>query len=70
VDSRSARQRIDCQAGVVGYRWQTGFEGRVTSLQQRVLDESCAGFFRRVNAEVALRDNLDPRACQERLNLA
>ncbi|MNF72822.1 hypothetical protein D3C84_548060 [compost metagenome] len=55
VDAGRAAQGIHRQAGVVGECWQAGNPGGVTGLEDGVLDEAEAGFFRLDFAELGDR---------------
>ena len=65
-DARRAGQIIHCQARVVGDRRQAGGVGRMTGLDQGIVDKGDASFLGIVHVELGLGDRLDIQRGQQR----
>ncbi|MNL21304.1 hypothetical protein D3C87_1425870 [compost metagenome] len=61
VNSRSAAQGIDRQPGIIRNGRKTGNLRRVTRFQDRIFDKCQAGLFRRIHAQLGLRDHVQTK---------
>jgi hypothetical protein len=67
--ARPAVERIHLDAGVIRQRRQARLAGRVTGLDERVVEKRGAGFRRRVDAERRLRDERETQRPEDRRQL-
>ena len=69
ANPRSAAQRVDDDARIVGERRQAGRRARGARLDERVLHECEAGLFRLLDPVRILRDDVQPGGLQQRTQL-